>query len=85
MRSASPTIALYRQLALDSLASFPWIHHDHEIVETKNNNTRLDPLGVGVSLQSPGGKCCWIDTGEHLFFDVEELQAWLRNPHDPQQ
>ncbi|XP_058771792.1 UDP-glucose:glycoprotein glucosyltransferase-like [Vicia villosa] len=85
LRSASPTIALYRQLALDSLASFPWIHHDHEIVETKSNNTRLDPLGVGVSLQSPGGKCCWIDTGEHLFFDVEELQAWLRNPHDSQQ
>lgn len=79
LRSASPTLLLYRQLAHDSLSSFPLTHHDHEIFETLNNNTQLDPLRVGVSLQSPGGKCCWVDTGEHLFFHVSELLSWLQN------
>ncbi|XP_045817511.1 UDP-glucose:glycoprotein glucosyltransferase-like isoform X2 [Trifolium pratense] len=75
LRSASPTLVLYRRLAHDSLSSFPLLHHDHEIIETKNNTTQFD----GVTVQSPGGKCCWIDTGEHLFFDVSELQSWLQN------
>ncbi|KAJ1435014.1 UDP-glucose:Glycoprotein Glucosyltransferase [Sesbania bispinosa] len=79
LRSASPTLLLYRQLAHDSLSSFPLPHHDHEIIEPKNN-TELDPLRVGVPLNSPGGKCCWVDTGEHLFFHVSELLSWLQTP-----
>lgn len=73
LRSASPTLVLYRQLAHDSLSSFPLTHHDHE------SNTQLDPLRVGVSLESPGGNCCWVDTGEHLFFHVSELLSWLQS------
>lgn len=84
MRSASPTLVLYRQLARDSLSSFPLFHNDNEIAEIKKNETQLDPLRVGVSVESPGGKCCWVDTGEHLFFDVDELRSWLQNNHDHQ-
>lgn len=82
LRSASPTLVLYRQLARDSLSSFPLLHNDNEIVEIKQNETQLDPLRVRVSVESPGGKCCWIDTGEHLFFHVNELRSWLQNNHD---
>jgi len=84
LRSASPTLVLYRQLARDSLSSFPLLHNDNEIVEIKKNETQLDPLRVGVSVESPGGKCCWVDTGEHLFFHVHELRSWLQNNHDHQ-
>ncbi|XP_057430669.1 UDP-glucose:glycoprotein glucosyltransferase isoform X2 [Lotus japonicus] len=72
LRSASPALVLYRQLALDSLSSFP----DDEIVEAKNSSG----LRVGVTLNSPRGKCCWLDTGDHLFFHVSELLQWLQAP-----
>nr|KYP63179.1 UDP-glucose:glycoprotein glucosyltransferase 1 [Cajanus cajan] len=66
LRSASPALVLYRQLAHDSL--------------TRSSNaqiTELDPLRAGESLKSPGGKCCWVDTGHNLFFEVSELLSWL--------
>ncbi|KAK8469111.1 hypothetical protein PHAVU_006G215600 [Phaseolus vulgaris] len=69
LRSASPALVLYRQLAHDSLSS-----HSYAPI------TKLDPLHLGVSLQSPGGKCCWVDTGDTLFFDVSELLLWLQTP-----
>lgn len=73
LRSASPTLVLYRQLAHDSLSSFPLTHHDYE------SNIQLDHLRLGVNLQSPAGNCCWVDTGEHLFFHVSELLEWLQS------
>ncbi|TKY71358.1 UDP-glucose:glycoprotein glucosyltransferase [Spatholobus suberectus] len=76
LRSASPALVLYRQLAHDSLSSFP---HDGE-TDTDAEITKLDPLRAGVSLKSPGGKCCWVDTGDNLIFDVPELLLWLQTP-----
>ncbi|XP_047173369.1 UDP-glucose:glycoprotein glucosyltransferase [Vigna umbellata] len=69
LRSASPSLVLYRQLAQDSLSS-----HSHAEI------TEVDALNLGASLQSPGGKCCWVDTGDTLFFDVSELLTWLQTP-----
>ncbi|XP_074311136.1 UDP-glucose:glycoprotein glucosyltransferase-like [Silene latifolia] len=63
LRSASPTLVLYRQLAQDSLSSFPLTDDDESISNPK----------------SIGGKCCWVDTGESLFFDVAEIIPWLQN------
>ncbi|KAK7302415.1 hypothetical protein RJT34_13304 [Clitoria ternatea] len=68
LRSASPALVLYRQLAHESLSSFP---HD------ANSASEI------TELESPGGKCCWLDTGDNLFFDVSDFQFWLQNP--PQQ
>lgn len=78
---------LYRQLAEESLSSFPLadensitgeISEDNEYMQTKKS----DPLNVGVNPKSPGGKCCWVDNGATLFFDVAELQLWLRSKSD---
>lgn len=88
LRSASPRLVLYRQLAEESLSSFPLSddsissNASGEAVETseKNENKRSGPLLVGVNPKSPGGKCCWVDTGGALFFDVSELQLWLNSP-----
>lgn len=77
LRSASPALALYRQLAHDSLSSIP---RDGEIDSASAEITKLDPLRAVISLKSPGGKCCWVHTGDNLFFDVSELQLWLQNP-----
>lgn len=60
LRSSSPRLVLYQQLAEESLSSFPL-------------SDDINP--------SPGGKCCWVDTGGALFFDVPELLLWLRDPH----
>ncbi|KAL2342225.1 hypothetical protein Fmac_010165 [Flemingia macrophylla] len=66
LRSASPALVLYRQLAHESLTRGA----DGEI-------TQLDPLRAGESLKSPGGKCCWVDTGDRLLLHVSELHSWL--------
>ncbi|XP_019425825.1 PREDICTED: UDP-glucose:glycoprotein glucosyltransferase-like [Lupinus angustifolius] len=63
LRSASPTLLLYRQLAAKSLSSYP---------------RRRD---VAVQLESPEGrKCCWVDNGYTLFFDLAGLLVWLQSP-----
>ncbi|CAH9082160.1 unnamed protein product [Cuscuta europaea] len=56
LRSASPRIGLYRQLAEESLSSFPLV----DDVKVK--------------------KCCWVDAGGSLFFDVPELLLWINSP-----
>ncbi|XP_022726085.1 UDP-glucose:glycoprotein glucosyltransferase-like isoform X2 [Durio zibethinus] len=88
LRSASPRLVLYRQLAEESLSSFPLSDDSYsnnvngmdasEAIETKKS----DPLLVGVNPKSPGGKCCWVDTGGALFFDIAELQSWLQRPNE---
>ncbi|RDY03533.1 UDP-glucose:glycoprotein glucosyltransferase, partial [Mucuna pruriens] len=82
LRSASPRLVLYRQLAEDSITSFPLGDENYSDDETeekkKIERRKLDPLQVGVNLKIHGGKCCWVDTGEHLFLDVFELLAWLQ-------
>ncbi|KAG4399193.1 hypothetical protein GLYMA_08G187500v4 [Glycine max] len=73
LRSASPALVLYRQLAHDSLASFPL-----QDARAHAEITKLDPLRLGISLKSPGGKCCWVHTSQNLFFDVSQLLSWLQ-------
>ena len=86
LRSASPRLVLYRQLAEESLSSFPLaddvISNNEETLETnsKMEIKKSDPLLVGVNPKSPGGKCCWVDTGGSLFFDTAEVLLWLQNP-----
>lgn len=89
LRSASPRLVLYRQLAVESLSSFP-LYADvisnsvnggtekNEITESK----KVDTLLVGMTPRSRGGKCCWVDTGGALFFDVAELLTWLHIPKE---
>ncbi|CAK9160519.1 unnamed protein product [Ilex paraguariensis] len=90
LRSASPRLVLYRQLAEESLSSFPLTDDINsniitgEVSESNENieSKKTKPLPVGLNLQSPGGKCCWVDTGGALFLDVTELQLWLRSPNE---
>lgn len=78
---------LYRQLAEESLSSFPPVEDSNsnlEVKETSDTNENLemkksDPLLVGVSPRAPAGKCCWVDTGGALFFDVAELLLWIQS------
>lgn len=90
LRSASPRLVLYRQLAEESLSSYPLADESNtsqvsgRISETNETmgTKRSDPLFLGVNPNSPGGQCCWVDTGEALFFDVAELLLWLHGPID---
>ncbi|MBA0619843.1 hypothetical protein Godav_005640 [Gossypium davidsonii] len=88
LRSASPRLVLYRQLAEESLSSFPLPDDSYSNNERglDANETadikKFDPLLVGVNPKSPGGKCCWVDTGGALFFDVADLLLWLQRPNE---
>ncbi|KAL0357165.1 UNVERIFIED_CONTAM: UDP-glucose:glycoprotein glucosyltransferase [Sesamum calycinum] len=88
--SASPRLVLYRQLAEESLSSFPLaddvisntidggISEPNDTTKTTNSEAFL----LGMNPKSPGNKCCWVDTGGSLFFEVGELQVWLQNSND---
>ncbi|KAL0422276.1 UNVERIFIED_CONTAM: UDP-glucose:glycoprotein glucosyltransferase [Sesamum latifolium] len=87
LRSASPRLVLYRQLAEESLSSFPLT--DDVISNTidggisePNDTTSSEAFLLGMNPESPGNKCCWVDTGGSLFFEVGELQMWLQNSND---
>lgn len=89
LRSASPRLVLYRQLAEESLSSFPPVDENNsrnasEISEINDHveSIKSDPLNVGLNPKSPNGKCCWVDTGGALFFDAADLKIWLRTPRD---
>lgn len=89
LRSSSPRLVLYQQLAEESLSSHPssddvstsFIDEGLPEINERKEDKKADSLLVGVNPRSPGGKCCWVDTGGALFFDVPELVSWLRNPH----
>ncbi|PIN18202.1 UDP-glucose:glycoprotein glucosyltransferase [Handroanthus impetiginosus] len=86
LRSASPRLVVYRQLAEESLSSFPLADDfiasssggPNETTKGKNSEAFL----LGMNPNSPGNKCCWVDTGGSLFFEVTELQTWLQEPND---
>lgn len=87
LRSASPRLVLYRQLAEESLSSFPLADDVSSSnvnpgfpSETEGLKRKLDSLPVGGNPDSPNGRCCWVDTGGELFFDIAELNLWLQNP-----
>ncbi|KAH6755044.1 EMS-MUTAGENIZED BRI1 SUPPRESSOR 1 [Perilla frutescens var. hirtella] len=87
LRSASPRLVLYRQLAEESLSSFPPVDdvvtnaidggtsEPNETIKPDNSESFLS----GMNLKSTGNKCCWVDTGGSLFFEVTELHKWLKN------
>ncbi|KAM7250288.1 hypothetical protein ACFE04_022171 [Oxalis oulophora] len=79
LRSGSPRLVLYRQLAEESLSSFPPLDDTFNNIrsEVSEKNEKSDHMLVGKNPKSPNGKCCWVDTGNALFFDVEELLLWL--------
>lgn len=82
LRSASPRLALYRQLAEDSLSSFP--------VDDEVNSITVGPPSDGLkggyshteNLLKSGGSCCWVDTGSVLLFNVPEIFSWLDTSTD---
>lgn len=85
LRSASPRLVVYRQLAEESLSSFPLVEDtslrsdgNGSPWETENSNSKKhELLLIGTNPASPSGKCCWVDTGGALFFDTSELVSWL--------
>ena len=84
LRSASPRLVLFQQLANDSLSSFPLPEENNSNIVGEGNESigrkKSDTSVVGLNQKTPGGKCCWVDTGGSLFFDVPELLTWLQNP-----
>lgn len=67
LRSASPRLVLYRQLAEESLSSLPV---DESGLVADHSAVRSSPL-------SYRGSCCWVDTGIKILFNVPELLSWL--------
>lgn len=74
LRSASPRLVLYRQLAEDSLASLT-----SEGVSLEQSSE--EPTGQGEFFHKPAsiprGTCCWVDTGSKLLFNTADLLLWL--------
>jgi UDP-glucose:glycoprotein glucosyltransferase len=62
LRSASPRLVLYRQLAEESLSSIP----------VKDDAIEQIP-GNGPVEET----CCWVDTGSALLFNSADLRKWL--------
>lgn len=82
LRSTSPRLVLYRQLAEESLSSFPLADESsttEEITEPGSDafKKKSDNLLISMNPRIPEGKCCWVDTGGTLFFNVPELLVWL--------
>lgn len=80
LRSASPRIVLYRQLAEDSLSSYPIYD---EINSASITGEKQIP-DANYFLSTPiarnhGGHCCWVDTGNALLFNTTELLVWFKN------
>nr|XP_010920353.1 UDP-glucose:glycoprotein glucosyltransferase [Elaeis guineensis] len=82
LRSASPRLVLYRQLAEDSLSSYPFdgeTDSEHVMGDLSEpiSRVKVEPFLTSRNLRSPGGSCCWVDTGSALLFNVTELLSWL--------
>ncbi|KAJ1295214.1 hypothetical protein BS78_01G207000 [Paspalum vaginatum] len=73
LRSTSPRLVLYRQLADESLSSFP-IDDSPEEISGHGTGENFDEA-AGPS--SSGGTCCWVDAGNALLFNSADLRRWL--------
>ncbi|KQJ97067.1 UDP-glucose:glycoprotein glucosyltransferase isoform X2 [Brachypodium distachyon] len=62
LRSASPRLVLYRQLAEESLSSVPV---EDDALEQISGHGPVE------------GTCCWVDTGSALLFNSADLHKWL--------
>ncbi|XP_038972824.1 UDP-glucose:glycoprotein glucosyltransferase-like [Phoenix dactylifera] len=81
LRSASPRLMLYRQLAEDS-SSYPSddeTNSEHVLGDLSEplSRVKVEPFLISRNLRSPEGSCCWVDTGTGLLFNVTELLSWL--------
>ncbi|KAF6171102.1 hypothetical protein GIB67_020581 [Kingdonia uniflora] len=79
LRSSSPRLVLYRQLAEESLSSFP-LADANNLKEDILGWKKADHLPMGMNPKSSDGKCCWVDTGGNQILDVSELLLWLDTP-----
>uniref|UniRef100_A0A0A9ACZ7 Similar to EBS1 (EMS-MUTAGENIZED BRI1 SUPPRESSOR 1) n=1 Tax=Arundo donax TaxID=35708 RepID=A0A0A9ACZ7_ARUDO len=73
LRSASPRLVLYRQLAEESLSLVP-VKNSLEQISVHSTGENLHEA---VSPSSSEGTCCWIDTGNALLFNSADLHQWL--------
>lgn len=73
LRSASPRLVLYRQLAEESLSSVPI---NDSLQQISGHGTEENFLEAG-SLSTSRGTCCWVDTGNTLLFNSADLRQWL--------
>lgn len=80
LRSASPRLVLYMQLAEESLSSFPIEEEGNSINSSEDKSEKVTgyPL-TSTNAGGPEGSCCWVDTGSTLLFNVPELLSWLDN------
>ncbi|KAL6643108.1 hypothetical protein ACP70R_021289 [Stipagrostis hirtigluma subsp. patula] len=69
LRSTSPRLVLYRQLAEESLSSVP-VYDALEQINDQNFHEAVNP-------NSSEGTCCWVDTGNSLLFNSADLNQWL--------
>ncbi|XP_052141963.1 UDP-glucose:glycoprotein glucosyltransferase [Oryza glaberrima] len=69
LRSASPRLVLYRQLAEESLSSIPV--KDGTLEQTSGPST-----GENFH-EAVKGTCCWVDTGSALLLNSADLRKWL--------
>ncbi|KAJ8506506.1 hypothetical protein OPV22_007392 [Ensete ventricosum] len=81
LRSASPRLVLYKQLAEDSLASF-FINDQIKLVPITGekqipDEIEADYLSTSSTTRSHGRHCCWVDIGSVLLFNTTELLAWI--------
>ncbi|KAK8965159.1 UDP-glucose:glycoprotein glucosyltransferase [Platanthera guangdongensis] len=81
LRSTSPRLALYKQLAEESLSSFPIDDEDNSITAILTSDGKVDH-SYPINQRKSGGNCCWVDTGSMLLFNVPELLSWLDTPSD---
>ncbi|KAG0448863.1 hypothetical protein HPP92_027626 [Vanilla planifolia] len=78
LRSASPRLALYRQLAEDSLSSFPIDDEANSLTAwSLKDGPKADHSYISTNPLKSARHCCWIDTGSSLLFNVPELLLWL--------
>jgi UDP-glucose:glycoprotein glucosyltransferase len=73
LRSASPRLVLYRQLAEESLSSVPT---SDSLEQISGQSTEESFLEAG-SPRIFGGTCCWVDTGNTLLFNSADLHQWI--------
>ncbi|KAL3679974.1 hypothetical protein R1sor_022930 [Riccia sorocarpa] len=74
LRSASPKIVLYRQLAQQSLSE-----HLSERTSLKiNDQAKVDQWSVSKNPIAPEGQCCWVEVGSRILLGESELKEWLQ-------
>ncbi|KAG0591180.1 hypothetical protein KC19_1G156300 [Ceratodon purpureus] len=75
LRSASPKLVLYRQLATESLSLYD---SGNKANEKGSNEVDADRWSVGKIPSVSEERCCWIDTGSRILFEESEVFNWLQ-------